>query len=57
MDPEVLYKIRIQQSLHDAPPGGLPESGSKLQDVQLEKAVGVLQGVLIFQDLVSQDKK
>lgn len=45
MDPEFLYKIRLQQAQDEV--NEMP--AEELRDVQLEKAVGVLQGVLIFQ--------
>jgi carboxyl-terminal processing protease len=50
MNPEDLYKIRMQQVQKDSNGGELPEGDVELHDVQLEKAVGVLQGVLIFQE-------
>lgn len=45
MDPELLYKLRLSEAQNEDTPSGEPE----LHDLQLEKAVGVLQGVLIFQ--------
>ena len=48
MNPEDLYKIRVRQMY---PNGSFPEpsdSSPEVRDVQLEKAVGVLQGVLLF---------
>lgn len=45
MDPEDLYKIRLHQMGSSA----LPEDKPLPRDVQLEKALGVLQGVLLFE--------
>ena len=52
MDPEVLYKIRVReaQKKDDQEKTDLPDDEPELRDIQLEKAVGVLQGVLIFQE-------
>jgi carboxyl-terminal processing protease len=47
MDPEDLYKIRVQQALKNGETNDLP--APEILDTQLEKALGVLQGVLIFQ--------
>lgn len=45
MDPEDLYKIRLRQALQTSETNAAPE----IIDTQLEKALGVLQGVLLFQ--------
>ena len=48
MNPEVLYNIRLRQ-MQLAGDAEDEEIMAEQIDIQLEKAVGVLQGVLIFQ--------
>jgi carboxyl-terminal processing protease len=45
MNPEDFYKIRLQEAQKNGGTNDAPE----LIDIQLEKALGVLQGVLLFQ--------
>jgi len=49
MNPEDLYKIRIQQTRQNGKPDEPSGAEPELRDTQLEKALGVLQGVLLFQ--------
>jgi carboxyl-terminal processing protease len=46
MDPETLYRIRLRETL---PEEAISADDAELRDLQLEKALGVLQGVLLFQ--------
>ncbi len=54
MDPETLYRLRLsnmqQQDGAEADEPADDSLGEGLSDVQLEKAIGVLQGVLIFRE-------
>jgi carboxyl-terminal processing protease len=49
MDPEDLYKIRLQETQKNSATNEPFASAPEIHDLQLEKALGVLQGVLIFQ--------
>ena len=48
MDPEDLYKIRLQETQKNSATNEPFASAPEIHDLQLEKALGVLQGVLIF---------
>jgi carboxyl-terminal processing protease len=50
MDPENLYKIRVQQAQKSSETNLPSATEPELIDTQLEKALGVLQGVLLFQE-------
>jgi carboxyl-terminal processing protease len=50
MNPEHLYLIRLRQAQENGNGGEQPADEPELRDLQLEKAVGVLQGVLIFKE-------
>lgn len=49
MSPEELYRLRLHQTQQESG-YELPEDETVPHDIQLEKAVGVLQGVLIFKE-------
>lgn len=50
MDPEDLYKIRVQQAQKSSETNAPSVTEPEIIDTQLEKALGVLQGVLLFQE-------
>lgn len=50
MAPETLFKIRTQPPEPADSPEAIPDNRPELHDLQLEKALGVLQGILIYKE-------